>query len=244
MMKLTKRKTIGLIAAVLILLFAVLCGIYIGDYYRMTESAAAALASDENVTVRYDHRQTVFIPEHPKAGFIFYPGGKVEYTAYSPLLRELAENDVLCVVVKMPGNLAVLAPNAADGIPEQYPEIENWYIGGHSLGGAMAASYAAKNIDTLDGLALLAAYSMVDLTRSGLEVISLYGSEDQVLNMEKYAEYRANLPEDTVETVIDGGCHAYFGCYGPQEGDGLPTITKEEQIAITAESLLDMMNIA
>jgi len=244
MTKLTKRKTIGLIAVVLVLSLAILCGVYIGDYYRMTESAAAALASDEDVTVRYDHRQTVFLPDDPKAGFIFYPGGKVEYTAYALLLRELAEEDILCVAVKMPGNLAVLAPNAADGIPEQYPEIENWYIGGHSLGGAMAASYAAKNTDMLNGLALLAAYSTADLTQSGLEVITLYGSEDRVLNMEKYEKYRTNLPEDTVEIVIDGGCHAYFGCYGPQEGDGLPTITKEEQIAITAESLLDMMNIA
>ena len=74
MTKLTKRKTIGLIAVVLVLSLAILCGVYIGDYYRMTESAAAALASDEDVTVRYDHRQTVFLPDDPKAGFIFYPG--------------------------------------------------------------------------------------------------------------------------------------------------------------------------
>ena len=243
-MRLKKGKKICLIAALLLLLLAVICGIYVGDYYRMTESAAAALASDEDVTVSYDHHQTVFLPDEAKAGFIFYPGGKVEYTAYSMLLRELAENGVLCVAVKMPGNLAVFAPNAADGISEQFPEIEHWYIGGHSLGGAMAASYAAKNADALEGLALLAAYSTADLTGSGLEVISLYGSENRVLNMEKYEEYRTNLPENAVEVVIDGGCHAYFGCYGAQAGDGLPTITKEEQIAITAENLLDMMNMA
>lgn len=243
-MRLKKGKKICLIAALLLLLLAVICGIYVGDYYRMTESAAAALASDEDVTVSYDHHQTVFLPDDPKAGFIFYPGGKIEYTAYSMLLRELAENGVLCVAVKMPGNLAVFAPNAADGISEQFPEIERWYIGGHSLGGAMAASYAAKNADALEGLALLAAYSTADLTGSGLEVISLYGSEDRVLNMEKYEEYRSNLPADTTEVVIEGGCHAWFGSYGAQEGDGLPTIAQEEQIAITAENLLDMMNMA
>ena len=237
MTKLTKRKTIGLIAVVLVLSLAILCGVYIGDYYRMTESTAAALASDEDVTVRYDHRQTVFLPDDPKAGFIFYPGGKVEYTAYALLLRELAEEDILCVVMKMPGNLAVLAPNAADGISEQYPEIENWYIGGHSLGGSMAASYPADHVGEFEGLILLGSYSTADLSDTALEVLSVYGSEDQVLNREKYEENRANLPVGFAEHVIEGGCHAYFGMYGAQDGDGMPEISNEKQIEITVNAI-------
>ena len=86
---------------------------------------------------------------------------------YAPLLHDLAEDGILCVLVKMPCNLAVLDMNAADSIPERFSEVTDWYIGGHSLGGAMAASYAAKHTDELDGLVLLAAYSTADLTDSG-----------------------------------------------------------------------------
>ena len=107
---------------------------------------------------------------------------KVENTAYAPLLHDLAEDGILCVLVKMPCNLAVLDRNAADSIPERFSEVTDWYIGGHSLGGAMAASYAAKHTDELDGLVLLAAYSTADLTDSGLRVYAAYGSEDGVLN--------------------------------------------------------------
>ena len=82
-----------------------------------------------------------------KCGFIFYPGGKVEYTAYAPLM---------CVLLKMPLNLAVLDVNAADSVFDMFPEISSWYIGGHSLGGSMAASYALENTDKLEGLVLLA----------------------------------------------------------------------------------------
>jgi pimeloyl-ACP methyl ester carboxylesterase len=114
-------------------------------------------------------------------------------------------------------------------------------MGGHSLGGAMAASYVSKNEDDFRGLVLLAAYSTADLSDSDLHVISLYGSEDGVLNMEKYEKYRSNLPEDTAEDIIDGGCHAYFGMYGEQRGDGEAKITNEEQILYTAEAVYGMM---
>ena len=110
-------------------------------------------------------------------------------------------------------------------IPERFSEVTDWYIGGHSLGGAMAASYAAKHTDELDGLVLLAAYSTADLTDSGLRVYAAYGSEDGVLNREKYEADRINLPQNTTETVIDGGCHAGFGSYGAQKGDGAPVIS-------------------
>ena len=131
--------------------------------------------------------------------------------------------------------------NAADGIAGQYPDIDAWYIGGHSLGGAMAAAYAADHSGELDGLILLAAYSTKDLSGSGLEVLSVYGSEDRVLDLEKYREYRKNLPDGVAEIVIDGGCHAGFGSYGPQKGDGTPAITNEEQIIMAASEIADIV---
>lgn len=229
-----KRKLlIGIAAALLIIVAA--CGIYVGDYYRADETAVAAMAGNPEVTVTKTKDMTVFAPESPEAGFIFYPGGKVEYTAYSPLMLELAEQDIFCVLLEMPCNLAVLDMAAAEGIPEQYPEIDTWYIGGHSLGGSMAASYVAEHSEEYAGLVLLASYSTAEL--ADIDVISIYGDQDGVLNREKYEEYRENLPADTVETVIEGGNHALFGSYGPQDGDGQAEISVETQIEIAVNAL-------
>ncbi len=190
-----------------------------------------ACQSSDTVTVTYvSGGQYDFVPENPQAGIIFYPGGKVEYTAYAPLMQKLAEEDILCIVPKMPLNLAVLDVDAAEDIMKQYPEIDKWYIGGHSLGGSMAASYAAENPENFEGLLLLAAYSTEDLSDTSMDVYSVYGSEDLVLNMEKYEEYRSNLPEDVYELIIEGGNHAGFGSYGAQEGDGEAAITASAQI--------------
>ena len=106
----------------------------------------------------------------------------------------------------------------------------------------MAASYLANHIDDYDGLILLGSYSTADLSKTGLDVLSVYGSEDKVMNRDKYDENKSNLPSDLIEVVIEGGCHAYFGFYGPQDGDGEPAISNEEQIAITAAHILDRMD--
>lgn len=227
-----------LIILSILILCCVAVGIYASDYYRADSVAVSAGASTDGISVIHStDGEAVFMPENPEYGFIFYPGGKVEYTAYAPLMKALAKEGVLCVITEMPMNLAVLDIDAADGITERYPDIKSWYIGGHSLGGSMAATYAFDNADKFDGLVLLASYSTADLTQTDLSVISVYGSNDGVLNMEKYEEYKINLPKNTVETVIDGGCHAYFGSYGVQEGDGIPTITAEEQLNLTLDAL-------
>lgn len=122
-------------------------------------------------------------------------------------------------------------------IQEQYPQIEDWYIGRHSLGGSMAASYLEKNPDAYEGLILLGSYSTADLSDSDLTVLSIFGSEDAVMNREKYDDSKSNLPEGFTEVVLDGGCHVYFGMYGAQDGDGTPTIRNEDQIYMTAEHI-------
>lgn len=233
-MKKHKGLKLGVVA---VLLLCGVCWAYAADYYHADDVVVAAMSPAAGVAVKQKGNTLVFIPEDAETGLIFYPGGKVEYTAYAPLMRALADNGVLGVLVRMPLNLAVLDVNAAKGIPEQYPKIKHWYIGGHSLGGSMAASHAAKNASAYERLVLLASYSTADLRTSGLPVISIFGSEDGVLNMEKYAEYRRNLPAAFEEHIIEGGCHAGFGSYGPQDGDGVPTMTGEEQIAETVRLL-------
>lgn len=235
-------RRVCLVLLALLLVLGIGTAAYANDYYHADAAVQADLVSGDTVTVSQLGEDWVFSPAGtPQTGLIFYPGGKVEYTAYAPLLHKLAERGVLCVLVKMPLNLAVLNANAADGLAAQLPEVEHWYIGGHSLGGAMAASYAASHADELDGLVLLAAYSTADLNGTGLRVFSAYGSMDGVLNRDKYEADRPNLPADTTEWIIEGGCHAGFGAYGAQDGDGTPTISGEEQIAQTTDQLAAWM---
>ena len=229
----------------IVLVLAIIAGVcisYVSDYYRADWDAIEAFAPMNSVSAElHDDGTLVFRPENATKGFIFYPGGKVEYAAYQPLMAACAQQGILCILVEMPFNLAVLDIDAAAGIQEQYPEIEKWYIGGHSLGGSMAASYLAEHIDDYEGLILLGSYSTADLSESGLDVLSVYGSEDQVMNRDKYEQNKSNLPSDFTEVVIEGGCHAYFGMYGAQEGDGKPAISNEQQIFLTAEQIFEAM---
>lgn len=231
---------------VALLLAVVIIGgfVYVKSGYDATEEAVAATASNENVTVTEEKNgDLVFMPENPIAGMIFYPGAKVEYKAYAPLMQKFAQQRIACVLVEMPLNLAVLDKDAAKGIKEQYPQIRDWYMAGHSLGGAMAASYTAAHADEYKGLILLAAYSEEDLSQTELQVISLYGSEDQVLDLEKYEECKLNLPETTYGLAIGGGCHAFFGDYGEQSGDGEPWIDREKQMDLTVEAVLKQIQL-
>lgn len=239
-----KRKSVLTVLSV-VLIFSVavsVCAVYLGDYYRTDNEAVAAFLPQGTSWETEPDGDIVFEPTGATKGLIFYPGGKVEYTAYIPLMQSLSEKGILCVLVEMPFNLAVFDMNAAQGIKEQYPDIDEWYIGGHSLGGAMTASYLSEHTEEFEGLILLGAYSTADLSDSDIDVLSVYGSEDKVMDMEKYEENKTNLPEDFKEVIIDGGCHAYFGMYGTQDGDGTPTLTNEEQICILTEYVDEMIN--
>jgi len=236
-----KKRIAAIVCAVLIAGIFLACGLYIGDYYRADDMALDTLHGSADVQVAERDETIAFVPNTYDTGLIFYPGGKVEHTAYAPLMRALSERGILCILVEMPFRLAVLDMNAAEGVAEQYPAVKAWAIGGHSLGGSMAASYAAKHADSLDALVLLAAYSTADLSGSELDVLSVYGSNDGVLNMDKYQQYWKNLPEDTKEIILDGGNHAQFGAYGFQNGDGKATMRAEDQLQATADAIADLL---
>lgn len=237
-MKFYKKKSFKIICAVMIVVLTIViaCAIYLSDYYRANDTEIEAFLPKMTTEI-YKKDYISFGSAESDIGFLFYPGGKVEYTAYIPLMRVLADKGIFCVLFEMPFNLAVLNVNAADGICDKYPDISRWFIGGHSLGGSMAASYLSDNTDKFEGLVLLGAYSTADISQSGVRVLSVFGSEDGVMNREKYDKNKENLPAHFREVIIDGGCHAYFGMYGEQDGDGKAAITPEEQIIITAEEI-------
>ena len=193
--------------------------------------AIAALESDDEVFV-INNKWMVFSPiaAASDTGVIIYPGGHVDPRAYAPLANEIASAGYLVVLPPMPLNLAFTDINIADEIMAANPDIEHWYIGGHSLGGAMAAEYAADNAEKIDGLFLWASYSAksTDLsTIPNLKVLSIYGTEDG--GVDEIRLSRERLPENVVWVEMVGANHAQFGWYGIQPGDGVANISREEQ---------------
>lgn len=221
---------------ILLLLVAAGCLFYINDYYPAAQDAQEALKPDGQVQVTKIASGWYFDGPSKDTALVFYPGGKVEETAYAPLLRRLAEEGVDSFLLKMPARLAIFGVDKAEQVLEAYP-YEDWYVGGHSLGGVAAAMFAADHGEALEGVILCASYPTKELDADLTEVL-LYGSEDQVLDKEKLAEARQYAPPRTLEYEIPGGNHAGFGDYGPQKGDGEASLSKEEQQKLAAEYIV------
>ncbi len=194
-------------------------------YYRADETAIKAMQSDAAVTVEQTKSGWLFDGPSDDKALIFYPGAKVDAKAYAPLLRQLAEEEMDVYLVKMPLNLAFFGVGKAGEIVEN-SEYERYYISGHSLGGAMAAGYAAEHEGDFAGVILFAAYPTQE---TAIDTLVIYGSEDGVLNMVRIEEAPNLVSGNYSEVVIDGGNHAQFGNYGKQKGDGKAVISAEDQ---------------
>lgn len=173
-------------------------------------------------------------------GFIFYPGGHVESLAYSPLAYKLAESGVFSVILNVPLNFAIFDTNAALDVISKYPQMK-WFVAGHSLGGVAACEFAQRNPEYVAGVILLASYPAKDISTSRLKILSIYGSEDGVLPIEKIEEKKKFLPEDTKYVEIYGGNHSQFGYYGFQKGDNPAKIAIDEQMSIVVKSVLEFI---
>lgn len=227
-----------------VLVIIAVCGIagfaYVNDYYR-SEVSVEEYAATSNYTIN-EFSEGIFIDgEGTENAVIFYPGAKVEYTAYLPLCVRLAEEGVDCFLVEMPFHLAIFGKNRADRIIKEY-SYEKWYLAGHSLGGAMAADYVAENTEDFAGLIMLAAYPTKPLVSEELKVLSIYGNKDQVLSKEKLEAGVELVPEHYTEIGLGGANHAGFGNYGPQEGDGEATMERERQQEMTVHYILRMIH--
>lgn len=178
-------------------------------------------------------------------GIIFYPGALVEHHSYIPLLALCAEKGITCYIVEMPMDFALFDKMAGEKFLKKNPDIKHWYMAGHSLSGAMAGSFISRHKNDFEGLILLAAYSTHDISSSSLEVLSIFGSNDEVLNQNKYQKNKKNLPpvgKGLTEIIIDGGNHAQFANYGAQEGDGKAEISAEDQQKKTAAEIISWIS--
>jgi hypothetical protein len=218
---------------VVILLIAIPAGFVGWASFPLGPGTAAlgALQPDSVVSVETVQGWTVFRPTDMDvhAGFIFYPGGRVDYRSYAPILKSIAQHGFLVVLIPMPLSLAFFAPDKADEVLAEFPEIQSWALGGHSLGGAMAARYCFTHPEKIQALVLWASYPAEtdSLANQKLTALSIFGSEDgQVKNIEASGTL---LPADTTWIKIDGGSHAQFGDYGLQPGDGQAKISPQQQ---------------
>lgn len=228
------KKRSKIISGAIALLILIAVGsffIYVSIYYRADELALAILDQEDTELVGDD----LLLLSSDKAGdigFIFYPGAKVEFTAYLPILDQIKEEtNISCFLVKMPFNMAIFDANRADAIIEQYSEIDKWYIGGHSMGGAMASDYAAQNPDKVEGLILMGAYIYGDYPDEN--TLTIYGTLNS--SVAEKIDYRENI------IAIEGGNHAQFGNYGKQNGDLDAAISRQKQQDITVQAIREFL---
>lgn len=218
------------------------------------EPALTAMRSDEAVTVTESATRIVLAPVGTAdgTGVFFQPGARVDARAYAAVLRPLAEAGHPVVITKQPFGIGFLDVGAFDGVRAERPEVTAWVLGGHSLGGVVAAQEADEaDEDTTApavGLLLYGSFPAGDVSTSlTAAVASISGSLDGLSTPADIEASRADLPADTQFTVVEGGVHAFFGDYGPQPGDGTPTISHDEareQISRTSVEFVDGVSAA
>ncbi len=242
-MKILKKIIVGLLVVIGVVSVGFI--IWGSTPARPMPEAISALETSDTVIVETG-KSLVFTPVSSTpttTGYIFYPGGRVDYRAYAPMANALAEEGFLVVIPRMPLNLAVFGINEAADVIAAYPEINSWVIGGHSLGGSMAASYVYEHPKQIDGLVFLASYpaDSNNLSNYTGKVLSISASLDGLATPEKIAHSIGLLPDSTVWSIVEGGNHAQFGWYGSQKGDNAATISREEQQKEVIKNTLDLL---
>ena len=214
-------------------------GLYLELGQGPDRAALSAVEDDPDVTVTHTvggHLVHSGPVSSDTTGIVLYPGGLVTPESYLPTAAEIAErNDVAVVIPKMPYNLAILGVDRAETARDAAPEIREWYVAGHSLGGVAACRYAAATPAAVEGIILFASYCDRDVSDAELRALSVLGTEDEVLDGEAERRNRELLPAGARIVEIEGMNHAQFGAYGPQRGDGTARIDNEaarNQVAI------------
>lgn len=176
----------------------------------------------------------------PATGLVFVPGAKVEPFAYVGVLTEVVSASGITVLITEPTlNLALFDQRPLEAFTSAAPEVTQWAVGGHSLGGVRAC-FLAETPDVV-ALVLFGSFCANDLSGSDLAVLSLEGSNDELTTQQQIEDARGLLPEDAVRVLITGANHASFGDYGPQPGDG-PLETDRETVRGTiAEEITELV---
>jgi predicted esterase len=240
------KQQIWLLILLLLLTAAIVLGIQLLTSARPPlPEAIEALTNDERVQVEQEPWLT-FAPTQgaPDTAFVFYPGGRIDPRGYAPLMKAIAAEGYLVVVPEMPLNIAAFRPSMADDIVAANPEIDQWVIGGHSVGGAMAAQYTHTHSEHIAGLVIWASYPPDSADLSGLEipVTLIYGSRETRVTDDSVSERQHLLPADTVYVRIEGGDHHQFGSYEIDPEDHLATISRDSQQQQILQATLTLLD--
>ena len=226
------RRRIILAVPFLVLSFLLVVVLAYARPFVATPTAVAAIRSENDVQFsdRLGWYELVPVRQDsagedikPTTGFVFVPGARIDSRAYAPVLRPLAEAGYLVAVLKEPFGFATLDADHGKKVLDLHPEIAHWVVGGHSLGGTVAA-YVADQYELVEGLVLFASYPADPIIREDLIVVSISGTSDGFTTPADIEASKAELPPGTYFVVINGAVHSSFGDYGAQPGDGTPTI--------------------
>jgi len=230
-----KKKFIIITISVL-LTFIISFFIYVNDYYKAID-ISDYITSNEKVKINKTNDGYYFDGEGKNNLIIMYPGAKVDYLSYAPLLYKLAMNGIDCFIVKMPFNIAFFGINKGNDIIKKY-NYEHYYVVGHSLGGVVLTSFINNN-QNIDGIIYLASYPN---KKVNIKMISIYGDNDKILNMDSYNNNKKYWSNDSKEIIIKGGNHSSFASYGLQKGDGKYLLDNNEQIDITVKEIINFID--
>lgn len=245
-----RRRWLVVLGGVLAALLAVVVAgsvVYLRPF-GVSADARGALSGSAAVIVDDSPTRITLTPAGADAttiagGLIFQPGARVDPRAYVSMLSRLGAQGVLVVIIKQPLDIGFTATEAPAGIIADHPEVQHWVVGGHSLGGVAASSYAEGHPGQVGGLLLWASYPLGSLAaRTDLSVTSVSGTEDGLATPPDIEASRTDLPADTTYVAVPGGVHAFFGDYGPQPGDGTPTTSRsaaQDQIVAASLALVE-----
>ncbi|EWS99875.1 hypothetical protein N865_20100 [Intrasporangium oryzae NRRL B-24470] len=224
------RRTLGRILVALATV-VVLGALFWLRPFAASDDAVAAMAGGDGVRVTDSATRIEIAPTsgEPRTGLVFQPGARVDPRAYVRMLSGVSRAGTLVVIVKQPYQIGFLAIGAPGGIIAAHPEVKAWSVGGHSLGGVAASSYAADHPTQVHGILFWASYPLGSLAdRTDLHVASVSGTKDGLATPADIAASKPNLPPTSVFTPVEGAVHAFFGDYGEQPGDGTPTVTRAD----------------
>ena len=237
-----KSRNKKIVKLILTLLLCSVIGffIWLSSYYAPTSQAESYLKSTNSVEVSIANNFICFTPTNttPKKGFILYPAAKV----YSQICSMIAAKGYKVVAVDMPFNYPLFGKNKADEVIKKYSDIESWVIGGDSLGGFVATRYVNSNISKIDGVVLISSYPLDSyLKEINMNVLSIWGSKDCVIDFQSLIDAKEKLPPDTTYVEIEGANHSQFGDYGKYNNDESALISGDDQKQKTVDSIVEFM---
>jgi len=147
-------------------------------------------------------------------------------------------------LIKSPFDLPLFDIGGVNSVIDSHPDVTWWAVGGHALGGVAASTFAAGNPRTTPALLLWASYPLAGMENVEVNVLSVSATNDGLTTPQDIEANAAKLPPTTTYAVVEGGIHAYFGDYGDQEGDGTPTITREEAQRQIVDATVQWLNAA